>query len=96
MRFKEIEVDKLVVNPSNDRHGPMGSESAAIAWLFENKARDMKALAQHISQTGRLFDSPLVVKDGDKFLVKDGNRRVTSIKLLIDPNKAPIQYRDFS
>jgi hypothetical protein len=95
LRFEEIEVDKLLVNPSNDRHGPMGSESAAIEWLFDHKARDMKALAKNISETGRLFDSPLVIKDGDKYLVKDGNRRVTSLKLLINPSKSPIKYRDF-
>jgi hypothetical protein len=93
--FKSIPIAKLIVNPENDRHGPTASEDTAISWLFENKAREMKKLASRIAGDGRVFDSPLVVPNKDRFLVKDGNRRVTCIKLIHDPARSPEKFRNF-
>jgi predicted P-loop ATPase/GTPase len=70
LKFLEIEIDELIVNPSNDRHGPTPSEEAAILWLFQNKPKEMEKLASKISAAGRVFDSPLVVPQGKKYLVK--------------------------
>ena len=95
MNFKDIKVRDLVVNPSNDRHGPMGSEEAAIAWLFNNKPNEMKKLAANIADADRVFDSPLVITDERQILVRDGNRRVTCLKLILNPGLAPVKYQDF-
>ncbi len=95
MKFKDINVSNLTVNPSNDRHGPTGSEEAAIIWLFANKSKEMRKLAAKIARVGRVFDSPLVVKDGDKYVVRDGNRRVTCVKLIHQPSQAPPEHQSF-
>lgn len=38
---------------------------------------------------GEIFEPPLVFPDGDKFIVADGNRRTTCLKLLSSPRRAP-------
>src|SRR5882672_7571087 len=56
----------------------------------------MRALATDLATTKRLYEHPLVQKDGDLFTVFDGNRRTCCIKLLLDPNLAPSEkWRDF-
>lgn len=82
MEFKQIPLRELVVNPSNDRHGDQGSESAAITWLFENKPSEMMALIKDIAETRGLLDAPLVLPEENYWVVYDGNRRVTALKAL--------------
>lgn len=89
--FQRIPLQKLEVNPANDRHGDVGSEAAAIEWLLVNKTDKMKDLLEDIHQRNGIVDEPLVMKKPgeDKFTVYDGNRRVTCLKLLhgIGPNE---------
>lgn len=82
---KRIALKDLEVNPANDRHGDLGSEAAAIEWLLVNKTDKMKDLLDDIiEKDGVVFEEPLVMKkpDEDKYVVYDGNRRVTCLKLL--------------
>lgn len=95
MQFIDLSIEDLKINPSNDRHGPTASEDTAIAWLFDNKAREMQSLARRIAADGRIFDSPLVVQQDGKYLVKDGNRRATCLKLIHNPTRAPYKFRKF-
>ena len=95
MEYKEISVNDLIVNPNNDRHGSTPTEDTAINWLFENKPKEMKELALRICNAGRIFDAPLVVLEGRKYLVKDGNRRVTCLKLIHNPARAPDKFSEF-
>ncbi|UWQ46752.1 hypothetical protein PNH50_05000 [Leisingera aquaemixtae] len=95
MEYKEISVNDLIVNPNNDRHGATPTEDTAINWLFENKPKEMKELALRICNAGRIFDAPLVVLEGRKYLVKDGNRRVTCLKLIHNPARAPKKFSNF-
>jgi ParB-like chromosome segregation protein Spo0J len=37
----------------------------------------------------RRFEPPLVFPSGDKYIVADGNRRTTCLKLLATPRRAP-------
>ncbi len=82
--YKRISLKDLEVNPANDRHGELPSESAAIEWLLVNKTEKMKDLLQNIVEKGGIVEEPLVFKDSDsdKYRVYDGNRRVTCLKLL--------------
>jgi len=82
-------IGKLKVNSSNDRHGDLKDESTAIAWLFDKKEDHMKGLANDIVKVGEVYEPPLVVKRNGSYIVYDGNRRVTCMKLLKDPRKAP-------
>jgi hypothetical protein len=89
MSYKAIVLSSLVVNRGNDRHGELENETAAIAWLFNTREQHMRNLAKDIVERSQIFEPPLVAPDGKKFLVFDGNRRVTCLKLLTDSRRAP-------
>jgi len=96
MDVKPIALEKLAINSSNDRHGELESEAAAIAWLFNEREQHMRNLTKDIVRCGEIFELPLVIPDGEKFLVFDGNRRVTCLKMLAYPDRAPTStLRDF-
>ena len=42
-----------------------------------------------LATTGEIYEAPLVWPDGASYVVFDGNRRVTCLKLLTDPKWAP-------
>jgi len=89
MSYRSLLLASLRINRANDRHGELENETAAIAWLFNNREQHMKNLAKDIAETGEVYAPPLVAQDGSEFTVFDGNRRVTCLKLLDDPRKAP-------
>lgn len=89
MSIKSLKIADLVVNRANDRHGELENETAAIAWLFNARETHMRNLAKDIVDKGEIFELPLVSPEGSKFIVFDGNRRVTCLKLLAHPHKAP-------
>ena len=89
MAYQEVNVGDLLVNQANDRHGEVGSEDLAIAELFRLHDAQMQNLAADIASAGAVYDAPLVMPTADGFVVFDGNRRITSLKLLLDPARAP-------
>jgi hypothetical protein len=89
MAVRSIPLKALLVNRANDRHGELENETAAIAWLFNAREAHMRNLAKDIVASGQLFELPLVSPEGSKFVVFDGNRRVTCMKLLDEPRRAP-------
>lgn len=93
MRFIEVPLKDLTVNPENDRHGAVGSEQDAIAWLFQHEGPKMLTLAQDIAQQGQIYDAPLILKRENKNIVFDGNRRITCLKILAGLIPPPTKYR---
>jgi hypothetical protein len=89
MQIKVLKPDQLLLNPDNDRHGPLKDEASAIQWLLENRDAHMRALAADLVNTQRLYEPPLVRSSDGEYVVFDGNRRMCCIKLLIDPALAP-------
>jgi hypothetical protein len=89
MPIRKINLDDLQINKANDRHGELESEAMAIAWLFNRREAHMRNLAKDIAAKGRIFEIPLVMPEGKKFTVFDGNRRITCLKLLQEPRRAP-------
>jgi len=89
MQLRNVPIVNLRVNRANDRHGELENETAAIAWLFSARENHMKNLAKDIVEEGTLYEPPLVAPDGTDFVVFDGNRRVTCLKLMLDPRRAP-------
>ncbi len=89
MAIRKIKIDDLIINKANDRHGELENEPMAIAWLFSHREAHMKNLARDIASKGELYELPLVGPDGSKYIVFDGNRRVTCLKLLKEPRRAP-------
>jgi hypothetical protein len=82
--YQTIPLEKLEVNCANDRHGELPSEEEAIEWLLINKTEKMGDLLQDISDRTYILEEPLVMKKAneDKYVVYDGNRRVSCLKLL--------------
>jgi hypothetical protein len=96
MSYRLLPLASLLVNRANDRHGELENETAAIAWLFANREQHMKNLAKDIVEKGETFEPPLVGPDDDHFIVFDGNRRVTCLKLIVNPRKAPtVELQEF-
>ncbi|MEI5680093.1 MULTISPECIES: hypothetical protein [unclassified Mesorhizobium] len=89
MAIRNLTLGSLEVNRANDRHGELENETAAIAWLFNEREQHMRFLAKDIVDRGEIYEFPLVSPEKDKFIVFDGNRRVTCLKLLDDPRRAP-------
>ncbi len=89
MPFQNVLISQLMVNPANDRHGELRDESAAIDELFRMHEARMKNLVSDIVDKRRVFDPPLVMLHDGSYVVFDGNRRVTCMKLLRDPSLAP-------
>lgn len=96
MTYKKVPLNSLIVNPANDRHGELENETAAIAQLFATQEAHMRNLAKDIVAQGQVFEPPLVFPDGDKYIVADGNRRTTCLKLLLKPDRAPtVELQEF-
>lgn len=89
MTYKKLPLDVLTVNSANDRHGELENETAAISWLFSNHEKAMRALAKDLAETGDVYEPPLVWPIGNTYMVFDGNRRVTCLKLIAQPKRAP-------
>jgi hypothetical protein len=89
MAYRKLPLNSLLVNPANDRHGELENETAAIAQLFATQEQHMRNLAKDLVTKGEVFEPPLVFPDGEKFIVADGNRRTTCLKLLAQPRRAP-------
>lgn len=87
--YEQIDLENLLVNQANDRHGEVGSEDLAIAELFRLHDTQMRNLAADIATVGSVYDPPLVMPAGENYVVFDGNRRITCLKLLADPTRAP-------
>ncbi|MCZ7859735.1 hypothetical protein O9X81_24370 [Agrobacterium salinitolerans] len=96
MTYKKLALKALLVNSANDRHGELENETAAIAWLFTHHESAMRKLAKDIDETGEIYEPPLVWPDGTNYVVFDGNRRVTCLKLISQPKRAPsLELQDF-
>lgn len=89
MPYKKLPLKSLLVNSENDRHGELEDEATAIAWLFTHHEQYMRSLARDLASTGEIYEAPLVWPDGASYIVFDGNRRVTCLKLLTNPKRAP-------
>lgn len=89
MAIRKIALTALSVNRANDRHGELENETAAIGWLFNYHEARMRNLTKDIVRQGGIYEYPLVSPEGSKYVVFDGNRRVTCLKLLDNPRRAP-------
>lgn len=93
MNFIDVKLNDLVVNPNNDRHGPKNNEQNAINWLFSEHRSKMLSLAKDIVEQGAVYDPPLVKEMNGKFIVFDGNRRVTCLKALCSLCDVPAEVQ---
>jgi ParB-like chromosome segregation protein Spo0J len=88
-----IPLEKLKLDNKNPRlpsNFNNKSENDIIEWMLEDESiiELMLAIGQHDFFVGEAL---LVVKNGDGFTVVEGNRRLTSLKLLSNPSLATIR-----
>jgi hypothetical protein len=65
MSYRRVLLSNLIVNRANDRHGELENETAAMAWLFNNREQHMRKLALDIVEQGEVYEPPLITPDGD-------------------------------
>jgi hypothetical protein len=92
--YQNIKLSDLLLNSENPRFNPVKHQTEAICSMLEDQKEKLIALAKHIIEFGlNPTDITLVKPFEEKWLVLEGNRRVTSIKLLNDPDLISNNYK---
>ncbi len=88
IKLDDLRLDNL--NPRLPSNFHNKSENEIIKWMLEDESiiELMLAIGQHGFFIGEAL---LVIKDGDNYKVVEGNRRLTSLKLLSNPSLATIR-----
>ena len=98
-KFEHIEVGHIFLDLNNPRHEPKSSQKEVIETLCKDE--QVYILADDIAKN---YINPMDVfcvmkvdsnDDNSMYVVKEGNRRLCAIKLLIDPDLAPTSKRKF-
>lgn len=87
-----LNVDDLIINPENPRHPTVLDSSFAILELLKEDKEALLKLILCISKSGYYPAKSLCViksKIPNKYVLLDGNRRITAVKLLLAPELAP-------
>ena len=91
MEYKWLRHTQIILDPENPRL-PDGtsSDKEAINRLIAEGEAQMLALARDLVEMGEAnpAELPIVIKEGQKYLVLEGNRRFAALKLLSDPKLA--------
>lgn len=97
-KYKSISISNLIINPDNDRFESVENEKQAIDIMLTKLGDKIYYIAIHILENG-LSPKPFYVmpskKSNKKFLVKEGNRRTTALKLMANPKLKPEQVQRF-
>ena len=82
-----VPVERLVLDRRNPRLIAVGEEledAGIIAALYQSE--DLSELLESIASNGYMDIEPLIVlEDGDRFIVLEGNRRLAAIRLFREP-----------
>jgi hypothetical protein len=89
---QKLNITNLVLDTKNIRLGTVHStQDEIINDLFINE--DAMVILENIVKNGYFPDEPPVaIKEGAKYVVLEGNRRVVSLKAMISPSIAPPKY----
>lgn len=88
MMTRPIKLTSLFLNTENYRFEPLPSQKDAIDKMVEDQGDKLYNLAKDIVANGlNPLDRIMVTQDGDpnRYVVLEGNRRVTALKLLNNP-----------
>jgi hypothetical protein len=92
-KLKEVKISDLVVNPDNYRFDAVRDEPSALKKMMDSLGKEVSNLARDIVTNGlNPLRTPLVIFNGQKYVVYDGNRRTTALKLLDDPELIKEKY----
>lgn len=86
--IKEMFASDLILSKTNPRFPkPVNSEEEAILTFFKLKRvgpKKIEAIIQDIIETGVVLEDFIVLHKDNQYIVYDGNRRLTALKLLLD------------
>ncbi len=88
--YKQLRVTDLLLNVENPRFEPVEHQTQAIQSMIDDQGEKLIELARHIAKNGlNPMEIILVQPSGKHWLVREGNRRVTALKLLNEPELIP-------
>lgn len=88
MFLKTIKLTSLSINTENYRFEPLFSQKEAIDKMVDDQGDKLYSLVADIVTNGLSPVDLIIVtpnEDNSKYIVLEGNRRITSLKLLINP-----------
>lgn len=90
---KKVHIANLLLDPENPRHDVLNHQPEIIKQLFENE--QIVNLAKDIAKQGALSPLELVgvlpSKNGNDYIVIEGNRRICACLLLNNPELTPVK-----
>lgn len=95
MIIKTIKLTSLFVNTENYRFEPLSSQKEAIDKMVEDQEDKLYSLVDDIVTNGLSPVDLIIVtpsEDNSKYTVLEGNRRITSLKLLNNPTLIDDKY----
>jgi hypothetical protein len=95
MIIKTIKLTSLFVNTENYRFEPLSSQKEAIDKMVEDQEDKLYSLVDDIVTNGLSPVDLIIVtpsEDSSKYIVLEGNRRITSLKLLNNPTLIDDKY----
>ncbi len=97
VEYRSLRPSEVILDPDNPRL-PDGTSNdrEAINRLLDDGPDALVRLARDIAQTGETNPSelPIAIKDGNKYLILEGNRRFAALKLLKDPALADVEEQE--
>ena len=93
---RPLSLSTLLLDFENPRHDIVTSQRDAIRTMIDNQKEKLLRLAEDIIQAGINPSELLIVipyeKNNDFYIVLEGNRRLTTLKLLETPSLIPDKY----
>ena len=99
MVIRTIKLTSLFVNTENYRFEPLSSQKEAIDKMIEDQGDKLYSLVDDIVTNGLSPVDLIIVtpnEDSNKYVVLEGNRRITSLKLLNNPTLIDDKYSPLS
>src|SRR5260370_19930532 len=88
MQYRSLRPSQVILDPENPRL-PDGTSNdrEAINRLLDDGADALVSLARDMARTGQTnpAELPIAIKEVNKYLIVEGNRRFAALKLLKDP-----------
>lgn len=93
VEYKNINITNLLLNPINPRHNAVEHQIESIYAMVKDQEEKLVVLARHIVENGLNPTEFILVKfDNNQWIVREGNRRITVLKLLNEPSLTPPEF----
>jgi hypothetical protein len=95
--YKNIQLTLLNINVENPRFEIVGNQRSAISQMIDDQGTKLSKLAEDILDYGLNPSEWIIavqdVKSEDHYNVLEGNRRITALKLLYNPDLIPEKHK---